>query len=306
MPDLAINLPEGSTYEWLVHKPITIIVIILIGFIARWLIFRAINRLVRRTKNGAVSGVIPRGKGSKKEHEPGSSTQERRHQRAEAMGSMLRSITTAVVVTIVVLEVLEQLGINLAPLLAGAGILGVALGFGAQSLVKDFISGVFMILEDQYGVGDWVDLGEAAGGIEAVGLRVTRLRDVNGTVWYVRNGEVIRVGNMTQNWSHSLVDITVGYESDIDQVRTLVQQVADELYHEPEYNGIITQPPEVWGVQSLDKDGVVVRLVLTTVPMRQWGIERQLRERIKKVFDDNGIRIPSFTLPLDPAQTQRG
>lgn len=302
MPDL--KLPDGVTYEWLIHKPITIIIIIIIGLIARWLIHRAINRTVRKAKTGSVKNALTRGKGDEKPAQPNIGA--RRQQRADALGSLMRSITTGIIVAIIVLEVLDQLGIDLAPLIASAGIIGVAFGFGAQSLVKDFISGVFMIMEDQYGVGDWVDLGEASGGIESVGLRVTRLRDVNGTVWYVRNGEVVRVGNMTQNWAYSVLDTTVGYEADIDRVEELIQQIADQMYHAAEYRGVIIQPPEVWGVQSLDKDGVVIRLVLTTAPMKQWGVERELRGRIKNTFDAEGIRIPSFSLPFDPEQAHRG
>src|SRR5699024_7676048 len=220
MPDL--HLPDGAAFEWLVQKPATIILIIVIGFIARWLAHRLINRLIQRSQAPTLPHVFSRGKGDSGKGDSGKDTRSsgrdtrpgagaRHEQRAGALGCLLRRIATGIIFAIVVLEVLDQFGINLAPLIASAGVLGVALGFGAQALVKDFLSGVFMILEDQYGVGDWVDLGEANGAIEAVGLRVTRLRDLNGTVWYVRNGEIVRVGNMTQNWARSVVDITVGY-----------------------------------------------------------------------------------------------
>lgn len=304
MPDL--HLPHGAAFEWLIQKPATIILIIVIGFIARWLTHRLINRLVQRSQAGGLPNMFSRGKNghaTERDTLPGAGA--RREQRAGALGSLLRSIATGIIFAIVVLEVLDQFGINLAPLIASAGILGVALGFGAQSLVKDFLSGVFMILEDQYGVGDWVDLGEANGAIEAVGLRVTRLRDLNGTVWYVRNGEIVRVGNMTQNWARSVVDITVGYEADLDRVQELLKEIGDTLYHDSNFRGIILEPPEVWGVQRLDKDGVVVRMVLKTVPMQQWGVERQMRARVKYAFDTEGIRIPAFTLPFNPEEAER-
>ena len=142
----------------------------------------------------------------------------------------------------------------MAPLIASAGILGVALGFGAQSLVKDFLSGIFMIFEDQYGVGDVIDAGEASGTVEAVGLRVTRLRDVDGTVWYVRNGEIQRVGNMSQNWARTVLDVSVAYTEDLQRVRRVLQEVAHDLWYDDEYRGKIIEEPEVWGVQSLDPD----------------------------------------------------
>ena len=138
-------------------------------------------------------------------------TYTRRVQRAATMGTLLKSIVSGVVFTVVTLMFIAELGYDIAPLIASAGIIGVALGFGSQALVKDFLSGIFMIFEDQYGVGDVVDLGEASGTVEAVSLRVTRLRDVNGTVWYVRNGEILRVGNMSQNWARTVLDVTVGY-----------------------------------------------------------------------------------------------
>jgi small conductance mechanosensitive channel len=212
------------------------------------------------------------------------------------MGSLLKSIATGLIMAIVVVMVLDQVGVNIAPIIASAGIVGIALGFGAQNLVKDFLSGIFMILEDQYGVGDSVDVGEATGTVEAVGLRVTRLRDVDGTVWYVRNGEILRVGNQSQNWARTVLDITVAYESDLDQVQQLLQEEASALYEDEQFHDIIIEPPEVWGVERFDKDGAVVRVVLKTAPLQQWLVARTMRQRVKARFDAAGIRIPtSFT-----------
>ena len=188
--------------------------------------------------------------------------------------------------------VLTELGVNVAPIIASAGIVGVALGFGAQSLVKDFLSGIFMIFEDQYGVGDVVDLGEASGTVEAVSLRVTRLRDVNGTVWYVRNGEILRVGNMSQNWARTVLDIDVAYGEDLAKVRRVLQEVAHDLWEDEDFKGLIIEEPEVWGVEALDPDGVTVRVTLKTAPLEQWEVAREMRERIKARFDYEGIEIP--------------
>jgi small-conductance mechanosensitive channel len=199
---------------------------------------------------------------------------------------------TGVVVAVVATMMLSEIGVNVGPIIASAGILGIALGFGAQSLVSDFLSGVFMIFEDQYGVGDEIDLGEASGTVEAVSLRVTRLRDVNGTVWYVRNGEITRVGNMSQNWARTVLDISVAYHEDLARVRRVLEDVAHDLWEDDEYKGVIIEEPSVWGVQELGIDGVVVRVALKTAPLEQWAVAREMRQRIKARFDYEGIEIP--------------
>jgi small conductance mechanosensitive channel len=178
-----------------------------------------------------------------------------------------------------------------APLIASAGIIGLALGFGAQSLVTDFLSGIFMIIEDQYGVGDAVDLGEAIGTVEAVGLRVTRLRDVEGTVWYVRNGEILRVGNQSQNWARTVVDVPVSHEQDLHYVRSVLTDVAHEVWADEDFKRDILEEPEVWGVQEMTPDWITVRVTLKTAPLEQWGVAREMRERIKARFDHLGIEL---------------
>ena len=293
MPDLDLNLPKGTAFEWFIARPSAILGIIIVASLFRWLVHRAIDRIVRRAGEGSVPGVLAKSKMGEylADLRPGMS--ERRKQRSMTMGSLLKSITTTFILTVAVLMILDQLNFNIGPLIASAGIVGVALGFGAQSLVKDYLAGIFMILEDQYGVDDAVDLGEASGTVEAVGLRVTRLRDVNGTVWYVRNGEILRVGNQSQNWARTVLDITVAYESDLDQVQQILKDVAHKLFENEDFRGIIIEEPEVWGVERFDKDGVVVRVVLKTAPLQQWLVARTMRERVKHSFDKAGIRIPT-------------
>ena len=295
MPHLDVNwkLPEGKAYENFVATPASILLIIVVGLVFRWFINRAVDRLVARAIKGTVPGVIANSKAGEflADLRPGSN--ERRKQRAETMGSLLKSISTGVILAIVIVMVLAQLGVNIAPIIASAGIVGVALGFGAQNLVKDLLSGIFMILEDQYGVGDVVDLGEASGTVEAVGLRVTRLRDVNGTVWYVRNGEILRVGNQSQNWARTVLDITVDYEADHDRVQVIIQEEATTMYEDERFHDVIIEQPEVWGVERFDKDGAVVRVVLKTAPLQQWLVARAMRQRVKARFDQEGIRIPT-------------
>ncbi len=286
--DLTENPALARLADWLVGVPLALISLAIGGLLVRWLLHKIIDHLVRRAEAGVLPDRLIRGANSE--------AVTRRVQRAQTMGTLLKSIASGVVVSVVVTMMLSELGANIGPILASAGILGVALGFGAQSLVKDFLSGIFMIFEDQYGVGDVVDIGEATGTVEAVSLRVTRLRDVNGTVWYVRNGEIIRIGNMSQNWARAVLDVNVGYEEDLAQVRRVLREVAHELWEDPEFVGLIIEEPEVWGVEALDYQGVVVRVTLKTAPMEQWAVARALRERIKARFDHEGITIPHPTL----------
>jgi small conductance mechanosensitive channel len=278
--------------EYFVARPLTILSLLLLGLVLRWVAHRVINRITAEAAEGAAPGFWTRTKAHQRLVDVNPVATERREQRAGAMGSLLKSIVTAVLTVVIGLMVIGELGYNLAPLIASAGIIGVALGFGAQSLVKDFLLGIFMILEDQYGVGDVIDLGEATGTVEGIGLRVTRLRDVNGTVWYVRNGEVLRVGNMSQNWARSVLDIQVGYSENLDRVRQVLREIAQDLWAEETYRGDIIEEPEVWGVERLDPDAVIVRVVLKTKPLAQWEIAREMRERVKERFDEIGIEIP--------------
>src|SRR5215217_6282715 len=291
--DVNWDLPAGRAYDWFVAAPLAVLLILVLGLLFRWFVSRAIDRLVSRAIKGAVPGIIANTKAGEFLADLRPGFNERRKQRAETMGSLLKSISTGLILAIVSVMVLAQLGVNIAPIIASAGILGIAFGFGAQNLVKDFLSGIFMILEDQYGVGDAVDLGEASGTVEAVGLRVTRLRDVNGTVWYVRNGEILRVGNQSQNWARTVLDITVDYEADLDRVQIVLEEEATAMYQDERFHDVIIEQPEVWGVERFDKDGAVVRVVLKTAPLQQWVVARAMRQRVKARFDKEGIRIPT-------------
>jgi small conductance mechanosensitive channel len=217
---------------------------------------------------------------------------ERHRQRTLTMGSLLRSIVTFVVALITVLTVMSTVGIDLAPVLATAGVGGVALGFGAQSLVKDFLSGIFMIFEDQYGVGDVIDTGEAVGTVEEVSLRVTRLRDGQGVVWYIRNGEIIRIGNKSQGWSTAVVDIPVAYSENLDVVIPLIRDVVHQLDSEPDWQDKLLEEPRVVGVESMTGSVVTIRVLAKTAPEQQYGVSREIRERVKAAFDQHGIKAP--------------
>jgi small conductance mechanosensitive channel len=290
-----LNRTENRTLaeiaDFMIGKPLTILVILLGAVIVNRFVTRAIKRTLQTLHSGAVRERI----GAVRRRAPSALletevTSLRAEQRISALTSVLRSITTAVIFTIAGFLVLGEVGLNLAPLLAGAGVLGLAIGFGSQALVKDFLSGLFILVEDQFGVGDIVDLdGSTSGTVEAVSLRTTRLRSVDGTVWHVPNGDIRRVGNKSQHWSRALLDIDVAYDTDIDHAKAVIQRVADELWQERDD---ILEAPEVWGVESLGPHSVVIRLVVKTRPSDQYAVSRELRQRLKEAFDAEGIEIP--------------
>jgi moderate conductance mechanosensitive channel len=274
-------------HEVLVVKPLRILLILVVALLVRFLVHRAISRAVRSTADTDVPVVLR----PLKERlgadllEQAGLVSERRRQRAETVGSLLRSVASLVIGVLALMLVFGEVGFQLGPFIAGAGIVGIALGFGAQNLVKDFLSGIFMILEDQYGVGDVVDLGEASGTVEGVGLRVTRLRDASGTVWYVRNGEVLRVGNRSQGFAQVIIDLPVPYEADFDEVGDTMKAAADGLADDEDWSGSLLEEPQLLGVEQIGEDRVVLRLTVKVRPADQWRVARELRRRIAERLD---------------------
>jgi moderate conductance mechanosensitive channel len=268
-----------------------IALIVIIAFVANRLSRRGVKRMLRGLHSGAVQERL----GAVRRATPDAlletaDTSLRAEQRIEAIASVLRSILSFVIFGVAVFMVLGELGIDLGPLLAGAGVIGVAIGFGSQALVRDFLSGIFILVEDQFGVGDIVDLdGTTQGTVEAVSLRTTRLRAVDGTVWHVPNGEIRRVGNTSQHWSRSLVDVDVAYDTDLDRAQDVIKEAADALWAQDK--GVLEEP-DVWGVQELGPHAVTIRLVVKTTPSEQFRIGRELRRRIKDAFDAENIEIP--------------
>ncbi|GAB3859807.1 mechanosensitive ion channel [Micromonospora andamanensis] len=279
---------EGSF--WILVKPLRIILILLLALAARWLVHRTIRRLVRTTSDAGVPTMLRplRERIPSAATEPGEFVPERRRQRAEAIGSVLRSLSTAFIFGIALLMVLKEFSFDLAPLLASAGIAGVALGFGAQSLVKDLIAGLFMLIEDQYGVGDNVDLGEATGMVEAVGLRVTTVRDGRGVLWYIRNGEIIRVGNKSQGWALVVVDLPIGFAG-TEEATAVLRTAAASVAVDPELAQSIVEPPEVLGVEQVTVEGTVIRTVVKTTADGQFSVGRELRRRLAEALENSGI-----------------
>ncbi|UWZ40719.1 mechanosensitive ion channel family protein [Dactylosporangium roseum] len=254
----------------------------------RALIHRAVDRLIKHTVADNESGGSLLRPFRNRLPTALALPAERRNQRARALGSVLRSIASAVVFTIATMLVLGEVGLNLGPLLASAGIAGLAIGFGAQNLVKDFIAGLFMLLEDQYGVGDVVDVGETSGTVEAVGLRITTIRDAAGVVWYVRNGEIIRVGNKSQGWAVVNIDVPVGFIS-IDQATAVLREAAAAVAEDPDFVDDFIDPPTVLGVEQITADGAVLRTTVKTSTEAQWRVGRELRRRLTEALERAGI-----------------
>jgi small-conductance mechanosensitive channel len=281
----------GST-NWLLTKPLKILMIIVIAFVVRLLVRRLINRVTTLPRG---SGKLPALLRPLRERAPevlGSAVIERRRQRAQTIGSVLKSMATFLIYGLAFILVLGELGINLGPIIASAGIIGVAIGFGAQNLVKDFLSGIFMMVEDQYGVGDVVDLGEATGTVEAVGLRLTTLRDLQGTVWYVRNGEVRRVGNSSQGFAVAVVDVPLGYTADVERASTVLAEAASTATESDLLKDNVLEPPEMLGVESVTPEGLQLRLTVKVRPGKQWAVQRALRAQLLAALEEAGFEPP--------------
>ncbi|MBT5138929.1 MAG: mechanosensitive ion channel, partial [Acidimicrobiaceae bacterium] len=239
----------ATAADWLLDRPVRIALIMLLAIVASKVLQRAVARFVNTVAATPNEIRLKALRDRSPERLVVEKESKRAEARAETIGLVLRSIVVAMVWTFAAMMILGQLAIDLGPLIAGAGIGGIALGFGAQSIVKDFLSGLFMLIEDQYGVGDVIDLGYATGTVEKVSLRSTTIRDVNGTVWHVPNGEIARVGNYSQLWSRALLDIEVAYDVDLRFAQGVIQRVADEFWEDPEWGGDeLMERPEVWGI----------------------------------------------------------
>ncbi len=288
------NETAANLAEWFIDKPVRVLLVLAISWVLSRLARRWVRKFVTRvvapttstTDRLGMFGIELPDVLAANEPDP------RRASRANSISIVLTSTTIVVIWVIAALTVLGIVGIQLGPLLAGAGIAGVALGFGAQSLVKDCIAGLFMLIEDQYGIGDIVDLGEAVGVVEEVSLRTTVLRSLDGTVWHVSNGVVQRVGNRSQLWSVAVIDVDVAYDSDLEHARDLLQRAADEVCEREEFVDKVIEAPHVLGVEALAADGISIRLTVKVTPGSQWDLQRSIRQHIKRIFDDAGIEIP--------------
>ena len=276
-----------------------IALIIVIAILARWALHRAIRKLTQRSIDGKLPVMLSpvRGRARHLLVQAAGLDSEKRRQRAETIRSMLSSVVSVLIFTIAAILVLGELGINLAPIVASAGIVGVALGFGAQNLVKDYLNGICIILEDQYSVGDVVNLGDATGTVEAVGLRTTRLRDAEGVVWYVRNGEILRVANQSQGTASVIVDMPVAHGTNLEQAQKAMAGALETMAESEDEKEAFLSPPEVLGVQSVTAAGIILRAVLTVRPGDRYRIARDAKQRITESFTAAGIKAPAISFP---------
>lgn len=294
--DWTDNETLASFSTWVIDRPARVLVIVLVAWLVNRTARRAIAALSDRIRTTPshprlrqLRALGPGGTDMDR------SEADRAPARAEAVESVLKSLVTATVWVIAGLLTLGELNINLAPLIAGAGIVGIALGFGAQSVVSDFLAGTFMLIEDQYGIGDTVEVDGVIGEVENISLRTTKLRDLKGIVWHIPNGHIKRVGNHSQLWSNAVIDMNVAYDSDLPRAMQLMNDVADALWNETHQDGPggnIIEDPRVLGVQELGDSAVTLRLLVKTEPSAQWQVQRELRLRLKQAFDAAGIEIP--------------
>lgn len=283
----------ASWWGVILTNVITVAVIVVLAFVIRWLL----HFVIRRTVNRIVTGV--------KRKQDVEDTQAlsasplaavRLVQRTRTLGSVLANFVNITLFIVVVLAVVQVLAPNILgsfTLLSAA--IGAGLGFGAQNIVKDALNGFFMVTEDQLGVGDIVDLGFATGIVEEVRIRVTSVRDVNGTLWFVRNGEITRVGNMSQGWARVIVDLAVPYEADIDEVEAALLRAATEMSQSGKWRSRILEKPEVWGLESVSADAMVIRVVMKARTSSKDDVARELRVRLKRALDDLGLKLPSLS-----------
>ena len=303
--DLTGNETLAEAFGWIVERPLKVVLILLVAYFLNRIVRRAIVRAEERMIADRERKLLERqaeevedGRFEDQELRARQKGQEliiateQAKQRARTIGSIMRSAATVSILTFAILMSLGEFDINLGPLIAGAGIAGIALGFGAQSIVQDFLAGFFMLIEDQYAVGDIIDVGEGSGVVEGIGLRTTRLRDVNGTLWHVPNGQIQRVANKSQQWARAVLDIEVAYDTDIEKASSVIKAAADEVWHEHIPNATIIEEPEIWGVEMFGESSIAIRLVCKVEPGEQWMTSRIVRRRVKDAFDREGIEIP--------------
>lgn len=272
--------------------PIQIAAIVLGALILRFILLRVIKRVV----NQVVTGV-------KKKHNV-DDTRElsasplaavRVVQRTRSLGSVFGNAVTGVIVVVAVLAVIYVVFPNVTGAFALiTAAVGAGLGFGAQNIVKDVLNGIFIVGEDQLGIGDVVDLGLATGVVEDVGIRVTQVRDVNGTLWFVRNGEILRLGNMSHGWARVIIDLAVPYDADVDAIQNRILEVALELANDPKWKYRIIDKPAMWGIESISAEAIVVRLAVKTRSTAKDDVARELRIRLKRALDEMGVRLPAL------------
>jgi small-conductance mechanosensitive channel len=259
---------------WLKTSGVRLLFIAVASVVLVRLLSLLVNRFLRLVANGGGEAVTEREK------------------RARTLASLLRTLGTFFILLAAVLMALREIGLDITPLLAGAGVAGLAIGLGAQSLIKDVIAGFFILLEDQFHVGDVIQAAGVSGQVEQLSLRLTTVRDLRGTVHFIPNGEIKVVSNLTKEWSQVVLEVGIGYEENVDRVLGILAEVGQGLAVDESFGKLVMEPPQVLGVEALGESQVTIRLVLKTLPSKQWEVARELRRRVKVRFDRERIAVP--------------
>jgi len=269
--------------------PLRVLLILVVAFVIRVILQFVIRRVVSRVVNGAKRIQ------NRDESRASPVAAVRIVQRTKALGGVLSSAVTTLIVIVTIVLIIA----NISPAASGAfslitAALGAGLGFGAQNIVKDVLNGLAMVGEDQLGVGDVVDTGFATGVVEQVGIRITQVRDVNGTLWYVRNGEILRLGNLSQGWARVIIDLAVPYDADVEAVQAAMLETATAMQQDARWKPVILERPEVWGIESISAEAIVIRLVVKTRAGGKDDVARELRARLKTALDALGVKLPAL------------
>ncbi|MGL4173789.1 MAG: mechanosensitive ion channel family protein [Actinomycetota bacterium] len=279
--------------------------IVLGAILLRWLFVRVIRRFVQRSAQASWAVRLGANPATRVLAQAAGVTAERHRQRTQTLGSVLGSVITGIVFVVAFLMILGDLGVEVAPMLASAGVAGVALGFGAQHLVRDFLSGMFLVLEDQYGVGDVIDVGGVTGTVEAVSLRITQIRDGHGATWYVRNGEITRVVNRSQGWSTAVVDVRVSPHQDLAVALTAVRSAAAAVGADDQWRGVLLEAPLVVGIEQLTDQAAIIQITAKTTATKEADVARDLRERCLHALITRGVRLPDQHPPMPPTNPEQ-
>lgn len=293
------NDPE--TQDILIQRPLKILLVIVVALVLNWLARRIIHRATRR---GIERTPLL---ASEAEDTPQYRAQEaRRQQRMRTLGNVGRSVAVIVIWTWAALAVLDQLGVNVAPLIASAGVVGVAIGFGAQSLVKDFFSGMFILIENQFGVGDTIQVGDIVGEVEMMTLRITTIRDMDGALWHVRNGDIDQVGNHSARFSTARLQIPVSLMADPDKVSRVIEDTAIAACRDPEIRDFVMDTPAMLGPSEFNPTYVSFRLTVQTMPGQQWAVARHLNHRILAALHQKDVVLTAMDSVLVEMKENRG
>jgi len=287
----------------LIERAILVVVVLILALVLRLFLRFVIGKV---TKTLLAKGPVPTAgdlgaQGRRILARASGLANERHRQRVSTLGSLLRNVVDVVIAVITVLTVLAIVGVPMTPLLASAGIGGIAIGFGAQALVKDYLSGIFMLAEDQFGIGDLITVGDLTGTVLEVSLRVTKLRDATGTVWYVRNGEILTLGNVSQGFSTAMVDVPVAIDEDPERVATVLRSAVAGMEQEPEWSQTLLEAPAVLGVDSMVGGTMTLKIMIKTGPNEQWGAMREVRLRAQRACAEAGVRAPLLHAGPPPA-----